>query len=479
MNTVNYWIACVLCGVLWGVGPGAAPVQAQRIQAQAGLTAIGGTDDLGPFWIVSNRYGRFGRAGQGVVGDAAVWVQPRAGRRWDVSGGLHVVGRGSEQSALYAQAWYLTGHAGPFALTAGQQATVQGHIDTTLSLGGTTWSKNALPVPRIALYTPDYVSVPFTNDYVAVRGLLSHGWMPADRFVSNAYLHQKQAYLRLLPPRGPVQLHLGVIQNVMWAGTHPQAGELADGWDAFWKVLITEELEGNENVGPEGTDSGVGNTVAAYDVAVTAQGAGWRAKGYRQFYIDTAAGRRFRNFWDGLWGLSLRRATTGHWLDAVLYEHVRFVRQNAVWGASGKKGQRGREIYYNNYLYREGWTRAGRVIGLPLALTDAYAPRLANASDGFPVTNNIIVAHHLGVAGHVAPRWTYRAFLTYSRNHGMLFNPQPRRDQVSGWLSVRGPLAPRYGLALTAGLAVDAGAVFADRAGLLLGLRWNGAWPGP
>lgn len=443
------------------------------MQVDVSMDATASTDDALPFWLVSQRTGRFDRNATNGVTRLSGALRRLPDRWWSLSAGVDVVGRASRHSSLYLHQLYGRLHTGPVETTLGRIEHTQGIVDTTLSMGSTTWSRNVTPLPALRVATPQYVSVPWTQHFVALRGTFAHGWLERDRFVDRPYLHEKQLYIRLLPKRWPVQLHGGVVHNVVWAGTHPQLGNLADGWDTFQKVIFVSELDGDEELTGEGEDSGLGNTTAMYDVALAAQAHGWHARLYREFYIDTAAGRRLRNVWDGLWGVNLVRAESGHWIDRILFEHLRFVRQNALWGADGRKGKRGREIYYNNFLYRSGWTYAGRILGTPLALTDGDAPNIANPDDGFPVANNIIVANHLGIAGHLHARWQYRLLLTYSQNHGMLFNPQPRLDQVTTLVEVTGRPLPQRPLRVTLGTAFDGGAVFPERLGLHLGLAWT------
>ena len=459
---------------------GAQPAQTQpdttafgdRLQPRVSVQTAASTGKRLPFWFVANEFGRFARRSPAVMTSFGVDLIARPSRRFDVAAGADLVARGADQSTLYAHELYVQGVAGPFTATAGRIERIQGLVDTSLTVGGTTLSHNATPIPALRIETPSYVEVPFTNGFLAGRGSFSHGWLESTRFVDRPYLHSKQFYLRVFPERWSVQLHGGIVHNVVWGGTHPDLGNLADGFGTFLDVIFVQEIEQGETLPGEGEDSGIGNSTAAYDLAITAQRNDWRGRIYRQFYIDTAAGSRFRNLWDGLWGVSLAREEKGHWVDRVLFEHLRFVRQNAVWGAEGRRGRVGREVYYNNFTYLSGWTYHGQVLGTPLARTLADAPRLDASPNGFPVVNNIIVANHLGVQGHIAADWTYTALLTYSRNHGMLFTPQPRLDQLSVLLEATGRVLPTYDLAATVGVAVDTGELYEERAGLRFGLTW-------
>lgn len=394
----------------------------------------------------------------------------------NLSGAADVLARGTAPATVYAHELYGQVDIGPFRATVGRAAHQQGIVDSTLSMGSTTWSRNASPIPALRLEVPRYLDVPGTNGFVGVKGTFAHGWFEQDRFTQGAYLHEKQGYVRLLPQDGSIQLHAGIIHNVMWGGTHPTIGDLPDDLKAFWRVASGTRIDDEmADELPEGEDSGLGNTVAAYDAAVTAQALGWKGAVYREFYVETAASRYLRNVWDGLWGVNLvRRSGTGI-VNRILYEHLRLVRHNAIWGAEGRRGRRGREVYYNNFLYRSGWSYEGQVLGSPMALTDQYAPRLVSPErdSDRPIINNIVVANHLGVAGHVTAGWDYKALLTYSRNHGAVFNPLSRHDQVTMLVEGEGPLFSERGLFLRVGLAADFGAAFEDRIGGLLALRWQ------
>lgn len=468
----------LIIGVLWGAAPATAQI-GDAFPSLTGHVTVGATGGSGvrtPFWLVMNRQGRRSPSGENA------WVRGRVDGTFlsegpvDLSGAADVLARGTVPATVYAHELYGRMEVGPFRVTVGRATHQQGIVDSTLSMGSTTWSRNTSPIPALRLDMPRYLDVPGTNGFVGVKGTFAHGWFEGDRFTERPYFHEKQGYIRILPQDGPVQLHAGLIHNVMWGGTHPTIGDLPDDLKAFWRVASGTRIDDEmADELPEGEDSGLGNTVAAYDAAVTAQALGWKGAVYREFYVETAASRYLRNAWDGLWGVNLvRRSGTGI-VNRILYEHLRLVRHNAIWGADGRRGQRGREVYYNNFLYRNGWSYEGQVLGSPMALTDQYAPRLVSPDrdSDRPIINNIVVANHLGVAGHVTAGWDYKALLTYSRNHGAVFNPLSRHDQVTMLVEGEGPLFSERDLSLRVGLAADFGAAFEDRIGGLLALRWQ------
>lgn len=156
-------------------------------------------------------------------------------------------------------------------------------------------------------------------------------------------------------------------------------------------------------------------------------------------------------------------------------------------GARFDQGEaRGADSYYNHFKYKGGWTYQGRTLGTPLLTPAAATPGLADNLPG--IGNNIVVAHHLGLAGHLGAGLSYRLLGTYSRNYGatnVCTAPdcsstgrsfEGRRDQWSVRLGVRGPLLERYNLHFRAAAALDTGEFYDERAGLQVGVQWRGGY---
>jgi len=63
----------------------------------------------------------------------------------------------------------------------------------------------------------------------------------------------------------------------------------------------------------------------------------------------------------------------------------------------------GRDDYYNHYLYKEGWTYNGRVLGTPLFTTRQKAllwgVPLSKFDSNQTITNNRVSAVHAGIKG--------------------------------------------------------------------------------
>jgi len=428
-----------------------------------------------PFWLYANQYGTVAPSSA----NAGLRLQAHRpfgrGSGLDYAVGAELLGRLSSPSTAYLHELYGRLRYGRFQLTAGRREQIIGRVDTTLSLGGTTWGANATPPPKISVSSDGYLAVPGTDGVLAVKGYLAHGWLEDDRFVEGALLHEKYGYLRIRLPTLPVTAHAGLTHHALWGGTHPRRGPLPEGLRDWAYVAAGQSRTNDEGV----RQSGV-NQLASYDFGLDVTARGVRARAYRQFYHEDTPSLLFRNPWDGLWGVSLRREDDDKLVTALLWEHLRMTRQNAKF-SEGE--ERGADTYYHHTVYRGGWTYQGRTLGVPLITTPSTTPGFAPRIPG--IANSIVVAHHVGLEGHLTADLSYRLLGTYSRNYGAqgvcgsvecaarVDRRTSRRDQYSVRIGLRGPLLEQYNLRFRTAAAFDVGSFYDDRTGLSVHLTWR------
>jgi len=453
-----------------------APAPGDAWTYAATVSAAGSPSGALPFWLYANQYGTV------APSSANAGLRLQAHRSFtrdtgvDYAVGAELLGRLSDPSAAYVHELYGRLRYRSLQLTAGRREQVIGRIDTSLSLGGTTWGKNATPPPKVSLASDGYLSVPGTDGLLAVEGYLAHGWLESDRFVRDALLHEKSLYLRLRPPALPVTAHAGITHHAMWGGTHPQRGPLPEGIED-WAFVAT----GRSKQTDEGVRQANVNQLASYDFSLESTVRGVHGRVYRQFYHEDLPSLLFRNPWDGLWGLSLRREDREALVTGLLWEHLRMTRHNAKFSEGEERGS---DKYYHHSVYRGGWTYQGRTLGVPLITTPATTPRIDDRIPG--IANSIVVAHHLGLEGHVTPDLSYTLLGTYSRNYGAqgvcgsvacdtrVDRRTERRDQYSVRIALHGPLLKEYNLWFRTAAAFDVGSFYDDRMGLSLHLTWRG-----
>ena len=440
------------------------------LRYDAALAATSGSAGALPFWLAANQYGTVDPTSSNLGLRLGVHRPFEEGGRFAYAFGAEAVGRASARSTLHVHQLYGRLRYGALQLTGGRREQMIGRVDTALSLGSTTWSKNAAPPPKISLSTAGYVAVPGTRNRVAVNGYIAHGWLGDDRFVEGALLHEKYLYLRLMPPSSPVRGHAGIIHHATWAGTHPRLGSQPGAFSDFVDILLGGRND-EETVVP--STPAFANQIAAYDFSLDADLGSVDALVYRHFYHEDTPSLAFRNPWDGLWGVRLRRPSSEALVTGFLWEHLVMTRHNAKYSEGEERGE---DTYYNHSVYESGWTYQGRTLGLPLLLPAAGRPGIGN---------NIVVAHHVGMEGVLPGDLSYRVLGTYSRNYGaqtVCADAQctstrdertPRRDQYSLLLALTGPLSERHGIRFNTSIGLDVGALYDDRIGLSAGLSWR------
>lgn len=461
-------------------GPARAQDQGDILRYTATLFAAGGSGDNLPFWLSANQYGTIDpRSANGGLRFSAYRPFSRQ-EGIDYALGVDLLGRVSHHATVYAPRLYGRLRYGGLQLTVGRREQVIGRVDTSLSLGSVTWSRNATPPPKVSLSSDGYLAVPGTGGFLAGKGYFAHGWLGQDRFVEGAFLHEKYLYLRLLPADVPVNGHAGLVHHATWGGTSPLAGHQAAGFDDWLDVVLGRR---NAGEGTPGAPAAQANHMAAYDFSVSLDFGDGRGLVYRQFYHEDTPSLLFRNPWDGSWGLGYRRNEPTALVNAILWEHVRMTRQNAKF-SEGE--ERGADVYYGHSLYRSGWTYEGRTLGMPLLIPASRTPGLRDDLPG--IGNSIVVAHHVGIEGALGRRHSYQLLGTYSRNYGAqgVCEPTddsicgartdrrtPRRDQYSFRVEVRGPILDQHNLGFRTALAFDTGSFYEDRLGVSVALSWR------
>ncbi|PAU93154.1 hypothetical protein CK503_13425 [Aliifodinibius salipaludis] len=432
-------------------------------------TAISQEGEL-PFWLHSNRWGMIDRRSA----NGFMRLAPRAdlGTAGPVKlkAGAELVGRWSEQSSVFFNAGYLQVDWKIFRFVAGRQKEQIGITDSSLTSGSMIQSRNASPIPKVRLYTPDFVGIPGTDSWLSFKGYFAHGWMENGRYIEDPWLHQKYFYLKALPDTYPLQLYGGIVQSTLWAGTHPEYGNLPDGLSDFWNVFTAQESDA-ENAEPSAIGEAVGSSIGIYDFGIAYDYRGYSGVIHRQFFLETGAGAKFRNAWDGLWGVSISWDKEFEYINSFSWNHLYTKRQSSQ--VHRGDPPYGADSYYSNSTYRSGWTSHGRTIGNPLMFADGIHPG---------VDNNIVIAHQLGLGG-VIGSINYGLTGTYSRNYGARSycatescssrsnGVTNRKDQYSFLLQMSMPVRPKLSLSLD--LAYDTGALYADQLGGMVRFRYS------
>jgi hypothetical protein len=428
-----------------------------------GAAAAGGSK---PFWQVANQHGKFGLAPfEGMAGLKVEGVDS-SGSWISFDYGVELYDRFGTENNLVLHQGYAEIKTPLLTFRAGRKEEIIGNQDSTLSSGGSVWSGNARPMPKLVLATPGYVDVPFTKGYVEVNGSLAHGWFEEDRYVKDVYMHQKHAHIRF-GGDSRLNVSLGLIHFAQWGGVSPNPRfiELPSDLDAYKRVFFAQSGAAN-TVDPGEVINSLGNHLGARNYRIDYRGKGFAAGFYFQTIFEDNSGMSKLFFEDGVKGLVIRTYDKERFINHLLVEYVQTTWQSGpVHDLSGPVKLKGDDDYFNNYVYNSGWTYLGMTLGTPLVTSPIY-----NDENQTRLINNRVKGYHLGWGG-VVRGLNYRTLFTYSVNKGTYKVPfDPDRNQFS-WLFETTVHSFWRDVDLNVLLAADVGKMYGNNLGIILLLR--------
>lgn len=436
-----------------------------------------------PFWLQSNRHGMFSTEGSQFLArlqaHGAEQFGGREGDRFTLRYGADFIARPGEQSTASFNQGYLRLDAWGLFLQAGRFHNTSPIHDDELGMGSLGVSGNATPIPQIRAGLSDWTSLPFTRDFIQVKGHIAHGWLGSRRFTENVWYHEKVGHARLGGSL-PVNLYGGLAHYAVWGGTeNPRFGDLSSSPSDFWKVFF---VQGGDEDAPEPERLYMlGDHLGAWDFGMIYESSFFDATLYRQFPLETKDNLKLKSLQDALTGISIRfhdRNQTGFTLKGIVYEYLYTKWQdgprveNEIDGVpcsqlplgTCRDSGKGNENYYNHSIYRSGWSYQFRTIGNPL---------FRIRDDNLGIDNSRIVAHHIGLDTSLSSRIQSLLRLTYSRNYGTRSQPfESVKHQWSAQLQfTQSAVLGAYPVELYYGTAFDNGDLFGSQVGIITGIR--------
>jgi len=364
-----------------------------------------------PYWLVSNNSGRLSATdGWGALITAEVFKKPQA-KYIDYFYGLEsqLIANTTSRANLIQS--YVGMRVGSVNLHLGMKEEMPGLNDSTLSIGNLVYGNNARPIPKIVFQTNDWVKSPILGEVLSFKMYVAHGWFEKNRYQSGAMLHQKSFYLRASALKQRFQTTVGIHHSAQWAGQN-LAEETAQpiGIGNFARIFLG--LSGGVDAQQTDQLNALGNHLGSYDLSAAYDFGKFTIRNYWQFIWEDKSGLTPFNWRDGLIGLSIKTKKRKGLITNFNAELIRTSSQDAI------KFDEGVRIFepdnfYNNSVYRSGWTHQQRIIGSPLFLI------LNPESTSNNKIKNVLNAINIGVGGHVNDI-QYRINYLSSKNHGTL-----------------------------------------------------------
>ena len=419
------------------------------------VSALSSSGKTAPTWMQANRNGDIsslphsGNLSLGIVKPAT-----RPNRWFDYDGAVVLSGRVAGvqsgdpkqiEGTGFFRALYAHVRLYIIDITAGIQPQTYSAGDPELSCGGLLFSTNTHPIPRISVGFDRWTAFPGLFGYVEFKGGVTHGWLSDNNpYVSRTMLHHKHIGGRV-GGKLPVNISYEFHHAAQWGGYSEQYGDLGNDWKAFRSTLLVKAggTMRNDQINAQG------NHIGYQQLALDVKGEGWKVSAYWQTIQEDGPIRFIgwgMNNKDGLWGVS---ATQNIWpfIEGVTYEFLNTTDQSGPFHDRDGCVYGGMDSYYQNTIYRQGWTYFGRIMGSPL----------------MSLTNSRVMAHHIGIRGDIYG-FRYRVLCTYADNYGNYITPV-RSHNTAVLMEVKKHVPQAWGLDFGIALAGD----FGDQYGNLFG----------
>ncbi|MDR5590557.1 capsule assembly Wzi family protein [Christiangramia sp. SM2212] len=281
------------------------------------------------------------------------------------------------------------------------------------------WSLNASPLPGIRFFSRDPLFINGEHG-IGFKASLEEYLLTDDRYIENTRVHHKSAHI-VYRSKTNFEISLGFQHFVQWAGYSEEFGELPGSIKDYTRIFTGMASENDVGNGQE--VNALGNQIGSYELNLKTK---IRDVDFQFLYnhiFEDASGLKAGNLPDGRYAIYFednRDSFWGNsWFKAFMYEFYYTKNQSRRRKSSEVDGA---DNYFNNNLYRSGWTFRNQVIGLPFILL--------NEESRFRIGTNILTVHHLGIKGLAFDKLPYRFLLSYRKNYGVKDSFFPNTREV-------------------------------------------------
>ena len=402
-------------------------------------------------------------------------------RPWSYSWGVEAQANLGGQNHLYLPVAHISGRFKGWELYIGRKKETLGLADTTGTWGSYIWSGNALPLPKVQISTPNYISV-LGKGFLSAKVGFSHGWFGKQRYTENYFLHQKWLYIKLGRETQKLNLMAGINQNAQWGGYSEtlkdndyasKNGHFASDGFAYLNVVLPFKFwkRPDDRYSPYEMFYRFGNHLGTVDLGFRMKTKEGTISVFRQTPWEDGQVPELFFSGDGNYTL-IYQAEGMKYVQKIGIELLNTQRQAnelskfADWIGLKEKHPGEYQDYLNHGQYLEGWDFTDRGIGSP-AIIPLQEILLDENFEGTPVfsRDNKVIAPAMNIEGKVG----LIHFLVYSGyifSTGQERNLRPERlGQFSGRLRTRFPIKS-IGLYGEVDIAWDKGKLYGNQTGM-------------
>ncbi len=456
----------------------AQPTKGLTYTLRTGITASSG--EHSPLWLSANKQGLSSIEKSNGYFSAGLFQPTDHVKRFSYGFGLELATAYNFTSSFIVQQAYADIKYRGITFSAGSKERQPEFVNPVLSSGGLTLSGNARPIPQIWIGLEDYLPVPHTNNWLAIRGHIAYGrfsddnWqkdfaIPDAKRTRSVMYHSKAFYFKVgNQQKAPVIFEGGLQMETQFAGNQYISGRktnLPSKFENYFKVIIPSA--GGKDSPINDQENIEGNIVGNWHASLSYHPGDWKLRAYYEHYFEDHSMLAFGYPWvDGLFAFEVTLPKNPI-VSQILYEFMESYDQTSP--RKGKPITSSFDNYYNHSIYT-GWQHWGMGLGNPLLTSPIY-----NTDGQIYFYNNRVFAHHFGITGNPTSELSYRMLLSLTRNFGTYFLPYEKmKRQTYGLAELTYTPAKLKGWSFTASYGVDHGSVVGNNQGGMLVIRKSG-----
>lgn len=410
-----------------------------RYRAEIGTTLSGG--DHTPFWMVSDRYGFSSLKQNNAWLRAGVFHDLDKSKRFSWGAGIDLGVAVNFQNVFIPQQIYAEVKYRCLNAMLGQKELDDDIIDSELSSGGLTQSRNARPIPQLRIGIFDYADFWGCKGWFAIKGYLAYGmftengWVkdwtaPQSSYTLNTLYASRAIYFRFGDKRQfPLVGEFGLKMDSQFGGTYyypekdgvRESKKLPSNWKAWIKGMIP--MGGGSDTFAGEQLNVQGNFLGNWAFALGWYSPdGWSVKAYYEHFFEDHSMLTFDYPWkDGLWGINGKLPKNPYISEALLeFLYMKDQSGPVYYDHTDKIPYQvsGRDSYYNNAYYN-GWANYGYAIGNPLIASPIY-----NNPHRLEFLHNRSIAWNVGLKGEPTAQVSWKLRASWIKSWGTYSEPQ-------------------------------------------------------
>ena len=433
------------------------------IHSSTGLSS----DTTLPFWLVANQYGAVPNSDYGLLNTTIFKDYDTPNTLFDISYKASATGFVAQENKFLLNELYLGLRFKNIVLDLGAKNDAVLWNNLSSSNGSILKSINARAMPGVNIKTNNFITLPFAKSWLEVKANFAHYFMNDTRFVDNTNLHHKSLHFKTtISPT--FEIIAGLDHYAQWGGSSPDYGAQPSSFKDYLKIIFG--AEGGDNATQNDQFNALGNHLGAYLLQFNYNKENIGLNFYYSHPFEDTSGREMSNWQDGLYGVFVDLKKNKSLVNSFLLEFTYTKTMSNI-----PRSDVGPDNYFNNGIYKSGWTYHGNTIGSPY-----FTPKPVDdngITSGVIEGDNRFSAINIGANGFLKSL-PYKVLLSHTTYYGWFgqeYDPNPY--QFSGILDLVIPQDVfKLPFDVAASFAFDAGTYRPQNFGAFLSISKTGSF---